>query len=106
MLVTISLLIVVAIVAVVAVPLALRLIPPNRVYGVRTRRTRKDEKLWFEVNAFGGKALLVACGVVAALLMMYQGTWLRPAWAQVLALLVPIGIAVGATLAYERRRAR
>ena len=106
MLVTISLLITVAVIAAVAVPLALRLIPPNPVYGVRTRRTRRDEKLWFEVNAFGGKALLVACGVIAALLMMYQGTWLRAAWAQVVVLLVPIAVAIAATLVYERRLAR
>lgn len=84
----------------------LRLIPRNEVYGVCTERTIYNEKLWLEVNAFGGRAIVAAAAVCALLLVLYSGTWLRPWWAQLLALLVPVGAAVGATLAYERRLAR
>jgi archaellum biogenesis protein FlaJ (TadC family) len=103
MIVTIVLLIAVALLAAAAVPLVLRLVKQNPVYGVPTAQTLRHEALWFKVNAFAGKAVLLACGVVALLLVLYQGTWLRPAWAQIVVFIVPLAIAVGATLAYERR---
>jgi hypothetical protein len=65
MLVTVLILIVVVLVAVAAVPLMLRLIPRNPVFGVPTERTLADEKTWFRVNAFAGKAVLAACGLAA-----------------------------------------
>lgn len=92
-----------AIVALAAVPLAMRLIPPNPVYGVRTRRTAGDPALWYNVNAVGGQLLLVACGLGAIILMMYQGTWLRSFWAQLFVFVVFVGGAVGATLYFERK---
>ena len=103
MLVTIMLLVVTVLIAVVAIPLVLRLVPRNPIYGLPTERTLDDEALWFRVNAFAGKALLVACGVIALLLVVYQGTWLRSAWAQVAVFVVALAIAVGVSLAYERR---
>lgn len=106
MITIIVLLIAVALIAVAAVPLLLRLIPQNPVYGVPTERTLDDEKLWFTVNAFAGKAVLIACGVVALLLILYQGTWLRSTWSQVLVFVVPLAVAVGVTIAYERRLTR
>src|SRR5207245_2046583 len=51
-----------AVIGLIAVPLAMRLIPPNPVYGVRTRRTIENPSLWYNVNAVGGQLLLVACG--------------------------------------------
>ena len=103
MIITIALLIAIALIALAAVPLTLRLVPQNAIFGVPTRNTLKDEALWFKVNAFAGKSMLVACAVVALLLVFYQGTWLRPAWAQVIAFIVPQAIAVAVTVAYERR---
>ena len=103
MLLTIAILIIVALVAAASVPLALRLIFRNPVYGVPTERTLADEKTWLRVNAFAGKAMLIACGVVALLLLMYQGTWLRSGWAQFFAFIIPIVGAVIAAVVYERR---
>src|SRR5688500_19635873 len=94
MLVTISLLVACVIVAAVAVPLMLRLIPQNPVYGLRTERTLSQQSAWFEVNAFGGRALLIAAGVAALLIMVYQGTWLRSGWAQLAVFVLAIGAAV------------
>ena len=51
---TLLVLIVCVLVAVLGVPLGLKLIPPNPIYGVRTRRTLSDESAWFEVNRVGG----------------------------------------------------
>lgn len=92
-----------AIIALVCVPLAMRLIPPNPVYGVRTRRTADDPALWYNVNAVGGQLMLVACGLGAIILMMYQGTLLRSFWAQLFMFVFFVGAAVGATLYFERK---
>jgi hypothetical protein len=35
--------------------------------------------------------------------MIWSGTMLKPAWRQLLALVIPLAIAVGVTLWYERR---
>jgi uncharacterized membrane protein len=43
-----------------ATPLWLRLVPPNRVYGVRTRATLADQARWYEVNARSGRDLAFA----------------------------------------------
>ena len=106
MLVTITLLIACAILAAFAVPLMLRLIPPNPIYGLRTERTLTQSAAWFEVNAFGGRALLIAAGLAALVIMVYQGTWLRSGWLQLLVLLVAVAGAVVATLAFERKLPR
>ncbi len=45
---------------VAALPLILALIPPNRFYGVRTPETLDDPQLWYQVNRYGGWALLVS----------------------------------------------
>jgi hypothetical protein len=38
----------------------LRKIPPNLFYGVRTRKTLSDPRIWYEANYQGGIALIVA----------------------------------------------
>jgi SdpI/YhfL family protein len=43
-----------------AVPLVLGMVPPNRVYGVRTRRILADAGRWYAVNRVGGWCLLAA----------------------------------------------
>jgi putative flippase GtrA len=58
------------------------------------------------VNAFAGKAVLVACGLSAFLILFYQGTWLRSGWSQLFAFLVPLAAAIVAAFVYERRTAR
>jgi uncharacterized membrane protein len=52
----------------VALPLALRKVGPNVVYGYRTRATLTNEDVWYEANAFFGKRLILAslCGAAAA----------------------------------------
>jgi uncharacterized membrane protein len=47
----------------ISIPLVLRKVPPNVVYGVRTRKTLSDPRIWYEANYRGGVALIVA-GVV------------------------------------------
>ena len=49
------------------IPLWLRRVPPNRLYGVRTAGTLADESLWYAVNAAAGRAM-VGVGVATAIL--------------------------------------
>ncbi len=50
----------------ISVPLVLRKVPPNVIYGVRTRKTLSDPRIWYEANYRGGIAFIVA-GLVALL---------------------------------------
>ncbi|CAG0937065.1 hypothetical protein TFLX_05971 [Thermoflexales bacterium] len=50
----------------IAIPLILRRVKPNYWYGFRTKRTLSDPKIWYEVNAYFGKRLLI-CGLSAAI---------------------------------------
>jgi uncharacterized membrane protein len=52
-----------------AVPLWMRMVPPNRFYGVRTRTTLGDEQRWYAVNASTGLDLLVS-GLVLLLAIL------------------------------------
>ena len=51
----------------VGLPLALRKVRPNVVYGYRTRATLADEGVWYEANAHFGRRLILAslAGAVA-----------------------------------------
>jgi uncharacterized membrane protein len=48
----------------VSIPLVLRKVPPNVIYGVRTRKTLSDPRIWYEANYRGGMALILG-GLVA-----------------------------------------
>jgi uncharacterized membrane protein len=45
--------------ALLSIPLMLRLIPQNRVYGIRIRKSLASQHNWYEINAYGGKLLFV-----------------------------------------------
>lgn len=51
-----------AIIAAISVPIVLKLVPPNRVYGVRTSQTLAIREVWFRVNLVTGFALIAAAG--------------------------------------------
>ena len=90
--------------AVIALPLALRWVGPNRFYGFRTRATLSDRALWYSANAFAGWALFFAAFVSAALI------WLRPAWFEfgvftnLAAFVVPSVVATVVAFLYVRER--
>jgi len=50
---------------IVALPLVLGLIPPNRLYGFRTKKTLSDADVWYGVNRFAGIAIMIASVVYA-----------------------------------------
>ncbi len=42
-----------------SIPLILHKVPPNGIYGFRIPATFEDPELWYKVNAYAGKRLLV-----------------------------------------------
>jgi hypothetical protein len=42
-----------------SVPLVLRRVPMNHVYGVRIAKAFVSDRNWYEINAYGGRLLLV-----------------------------------------------
>jgi uncharacterized membrane protein len=93
----IPLLLACAVTALISIPLILRRVPPNSLYGFRTPRTLADRDLWFRVNHFAGWALLIASMGSAALIL------LLPPPPNALLFVVPLGLALAASLVYLRR---
>ena len=58
-----------ALMFVLGIPLALKLVPPNRFYGFRTSAAFSSPEAWYQVNFATGLAL-IAAGVVAGLLAL------------------------------------
>ena len=45
---------------VLSIPLILKKIPPNPIYGFRTKKTRSDRHIWYDANHYGGLQLFYA----------------------------------------------
>jgi len=60
-----------ALFVVLALPLVLGLVPPNRVYGVRTPRTLADRDAWYRANRAGGVAIVLASAVYFAVALAF-----------------------------------
>ncbi len=90
----------------IAIPLVLRKVPRNIVYGFRTRATLSDDFVWYEANAYFGRGLLIA-GLVtaAAILILYCARGVSPGFflkVSIAALVVPPLLATLATLRFVR----
>lgn len=47
-----------------SLPLILRKVPMNHFYGVRFPESFQSQSAWYEINTYGGKALMVASGPI------------------------------------------
>lgn len=43
-----------------SIPLIFRKVPMNHLYGVRFSQSFKSNEAWYEINEYGGKALLIS----------------------------------------------
>ena len=89
-------------VALVSIPLIMRIVPPNRIYGFRTRRTLANESTWFRANAFAGWALFIAAIASAVLLMTVHPAFAVHAGFATVMFVGPLLIAVIASFLYLR----
>jgi uncharacterized membrane protein len=55
---------------IIAIPLILKKVPRNVVYGFRTRATLENDFVWYEANAYFGKLFLIS-SLVSSLLMVF-----------------------------------
>jgi len=55
---------------VLSIPLILRRVPRNIIYGFRTCATLSDDFVWYETNAYFGRGLVVSSVVSAAVVFM------------------------------------
>ena len=54
-----------------SIPLIMRMVPPNLLYGFRTKKTLSNKDIWYQANKFSGKGLLVISlfGLVGSLVL-------------------------------------
>ena len=79
-----------------AIPLWLRRVKPNLLYGVRFESTLADEHVWYEINARGGRHL-VLLGVLY-LAMIFVGLYFGQSWSVGLRVIGPIAVLVVAVV--------
>ena len=90
---------------IVAVPLAIGVIPRNRLYGFRTKRTLADDALWYRVNRFAGFGIMIASAIYYAVATARPydrdfSVWL----VHLAAFAIPLALAIIASGWYLRRQ--
>jgi hypothetical protein len=55
--------------AIIAIPLILRKVPRNVVYGFRTRLTLENDFVWYEANAYFGRVFFISSFISALLIV-------------------------------------
>ena len=103
-----------ALLVVLGVPLMCRRVAPNCTYGVRFASTLADERVWYDINARGGRDLIIIGAlyiVIQTLVLMFGSEWsvdfqiLVPLAVLVFALLVDaIALAIAAGRLLEATR--
>lgn len=93
------------IVAAASIPLMLSIVPPNRIYGFRTRQTLSNRELWFRANRFAGWAFFTAAGASAAAFILAPEYASGRSVAGLFIFVVPLVIALVASLMYGRKLA-
>ena len=78
---------------VLMIPLMLRWVPPNRLYGFRIPATLRDKSVWYDANALTGRHLFLL-GLVLVLLEFVLPLSLRNTVLRVVATAGLIGITI------------
>jgi uncharacterized membrane protein len=88
----------------ISIPLIQRRIKPNYWYGFRTRRTLSDAALWYDVNTYAGRRLLVSGFItsIAAVVLYFIPSLTVDGYALLMAIfaLIPLIIAVWQSFRY------
>jgi uncharacterized membrane protein len=90
--------------AILAIPLLLRRVPPNAWYGVRVAATFADPWVWYEANALSGRDLLIA-GIaqsLTALLLPLLGVSSRDLYVAINAAVLLVGSMTFAVIGIRR----
>src|SRR5258708_5981283 len=87
----------------VSIPLILRMVPPNHLYGFRTPSTLSNRALWYRANVFAGWALLIAAVSSIALNVGVDRGVLPAVASEIIVFVLPLLIAVVASFVYLRK---
>jgi uncharacterized membrane protein len=91
---------------IVSIPLVIGWIPRNRFYGVRTRKTLSDERVWYSANKFGGW-LFITSGLIYLLIAVFVPYSTDSAslywWVHIIGLLLPLSISIIMIHSYTKR---
>ena len=85
-----DLLMIAGLLAAICIPLIMRIVPPNAVYGFKTRRIMASESLWYRANFFGGWMLFAGAALGAVLLVIVPPGSLPSREYSVALLVVPV----------------
>jgi uncharacterized membrane protein len=93
---------------VLSIPLILEKVPPNGLYGFRTRKTMSDTAIWYKANKFLGYSILLSSVLslmVLALSDVLPGVLPQPVFIHYanMILIVPIMCALAASSIYLRK---
>lgn len=91
--------------AALAIPLVLRKVPRNVIYGFRTRSTLGDDATWYAANAHFGRGLLIASLFTAVGIAILYQISLDPAVflrVSVGVLVAPLAVAILSTSRFVR----
>ena len=94
------------VIAVTSIPLILKMVPPNHIYGFRTPSTLSNRALWYRANTFAGWALLIAAVASVALNVGTDGGVLPGLASGTVTFVLPLVAAVVACFIYLRRITR
>ena len=90
--------------AIITIPLILRKVPRNVVYGFRTRSTLENDFVWNEANAYFGRLFFISSFISALLIIFLYFSNLVPVQnflkTSIAVLVVPPLVAVLLTLRY------
>ncbi|HEV7486217.1 MAG TPA: SdpI family protein [Thermoanaerobaculia bacterium] len=89
---------------IVAIPLAIGVIPRNRLYGFRTRRTLADDAVWYRVNRAAGFGIMIASAIYGAVAMANPYNRDFSVWlVHLAAFAIPLVVALGFAARYAKR---
>ncbi len=80
----------------ISLPLIFRKVPPNYFYGVRTRKTLSDRRIWYEANYRGGLALSISSAAFLVL-WLFLVALLGRASAAIIGMFCWLGLTILAT---------
>ena len=72
-------------------PLAMNLIPPNPISGVKVRKAQSDKRIWYLVNSYFGKLLILTGIITIVFALALRLTAMSPATYGAICVLVLVG---------------
>jgi uncharacterized membrane protein len=91
---------------IISIPLVAGKIPRNRFFGIRTRKTLSDERVWYAANRFGGWLFivfsLIYLGIAAFVPYSVESTSINW-WTHIAGFVLPLVISIFMIHSYTKR---